>query len=69
VSEVVRAPWTPEQVDALEKRQIRADRHPYTCGEHSSLPLVPTRLGWMCWKPGCSYRQDWAHAADMDTQP
>lgn len=71
----IRAPFTPEQVRALNRWQQDARVHPFTCGlnraddahrayaaEHSQHDwgiLVATRDGWVC--PVCGYRQYWAH--------
>jgi ribosomal protein S27AE len=58
-----RAPWTPEQVAALNDFQQRGEFHPFTCptrydnGTH--VVLVAHEDGWHC--PACDYRQDWAH--------
>jgi hypothetical protein len=56
-SKEIKAPWTPEQVEALWRHQVNPIVHPYTCicGEN----LVPTPDGWVCEK--CPYRQNWAH--------
>lgn len=65
---IIRAPWTPEQVDALNAFQRRGGMHPFTCGgEHTpaSPALVAYTDGWRCPQPygeSCDYRQDWAHA-------
>lgn len=60
-----RAPWTDEQIAALNARQRDWMRHPYTCEAHSNTALLATREGWTCPLPGCGYRQAWAHAADV----
>ncbi|GLP64265.1 hypothetical protein TUSST3_08850 [Streptomyces sp. TUS-ST3] len=71
---IIRAPWTPEQVDALNAFQRRGGMHPFTCGgEHTpaSPALVAYTDGWRCPQPygeSCDYRQDWAHAF-MTEQP
>lgn len=67
-------PWTPEQVEALNRFQRYPAYHPFTCGgdrmdaghrayqaEHGGDfgQLVATTEGWRC--PVCGYRQDWAH--------
>jgi len=73
----ITAPFTDEQVAALNSYQMDGRFHPFTCGgsrddaaheaaraEHG-LPepgiLVARREGWTC--PGCGYTQSWAHAA------
>ncbi|MFD9004449.1 hypothetical protein ACFV0T_26410 [Streptomyces sp. NPDC059582] len=64
MSNQIRAPWTPEQVAALEQFQIGGRMHPFTCGaaRHALAPrLVPSREGWHCPDPDCDYTQDWAH--------
>lgn len=67
------APWTPEQVMALNKYQRAGWMHPFTCGicrERlgtrdaegnwvSDRELVATIKGWIC--PTCDYTQNWAH--------
>lgn len=60
------APFTPAQVEALNKWQERDDVHPFTCarphGGHGVI-LRATEQGWVC--PAtplhCDYTQDWAH--------
>lgn len=61
------APFTAEQVAALNARQQDGRFHPYTCGsgrrqdEHhldGEGVLVATEEGWVC--PYCDYRQNWA---------
>lgn len=67
--EMLHAPWTPDQVVALNQWQLRGDVHPYTCpGENGPLcsrrDLTATPDGWIC---ECGrYTQDWAweHAAE-----
>lgn len=69
---LIRAPWTPEQVAALNAFQQRGGMHPFTCGgDHApgSPVLVAHEDGWRCSDPyreGCDYRQDWAHAFMVD---
>jgi len=64
---MIRAPWTPEQVTALNAFQQRGGMHPFTCGgDHTpgSPALVAYTDGWRCPQPygeACDYRQDWAH--------
>lgn len=71
---MVKAPFTPEQVAAMNRYQQAGDMHPFTCGNNRSDAahqayqerhggdlgqLVATVTGWMC--PVCGYTQDWAH--------
>jgi hypothetical protein len=53
----ITAPWTPEQVEALNAYQQLGMFHPFTCGTQSTS-LVATEAGWIC--PCCTYKQDWA---------
>lgn len=63
------APWTDEQVAALNRWQRRGDVHPFTC-DNGSHVLVATNQGWICPKHGCDYRQNWAHVfMAVDSQP
>lgn len=60
------APWTPEEVQALNRFQSAGRMHPFTCPEHTpgSPMLVADEDGWRCSDPyneECTYRQDWAH--------
>jgi hypothetical protein len=55
------APWSDEQVAALQRQQRDERFHGYTCGNdhEGDRVLIPTPDGWRC--PTCDYRQDWAH--------
>lgn len=58
----VKAPWTTEQVDALNAFQKLSQFHPFTCPGHEGggdRDLVATRRGWICCH--CDYTQDFAH--------
>ena len=64
----VRAPWTDEQVEALNRYQQERWFHPFTCASGNRTDaahtdgegiLRATNNGWEC--PFCDYRQDWAH--------
>lgn len=70
----INAPFTPEQVKALNEFQNRVDWHPFTCDgdrqdeAHKAYQakhggdfgqLVATAEGWVC--PVCDYKQSWAH--------
>lgn len=76
------APWTPEQVVALNKWQDSGKVHPFTCGgermddAHRAYQaqvggdfgqLVAAADGWFC--PVCGYRQNWAHAFMAQERP
>lgn len=73
---MIRAPFTPAQVQILNERQCQIETavamfHPFTCqdrstsvhGEHGGDRglLIATTQGWMC--PYCGHTQDWAHKA------
>jgi hypothetical protein len=66
MTDLIHAPWTTEQVTALNAFQHRGRMHPFTCGathaSGQSPVLVATNSGWVCPDPQCVYRQDWAHA-------
>ncbi|MFH9765138.1 hypothetical protein ACH4N4_30605 [Streptomyces microflavus] len=71
MTDTIIAPWTSEQVAALEAFQTASGMHPFTCGgDQHSLPLrlVPSHSGWYCPDPACGYRQDWAHAFMADPE-
>lgn len=54
-------PWTPEQVEALNRWQETDRVHPFTCAsDHDGeRRLIAAEDGWRC--PTCEYRQTWAH--------
>ncbi|MFB7162295.1 hypothetical protein [Streptomyces sp. NPDC056242] len=66
-TEIINAPWTSEQVDALNRYQQAGRMHPFTCGalhtSGQSPVLNATDSGWICPDPTCEYTQDWAHAS------
>ncbi|MFZ3592279.1 hypothetical protein [Streptomyces sp. BH104] len=69
MTETIRAPWTSEQVDALNGFQQTGGMHPFTCGteHHVQSPVLDaTHSGWICPDPSCDYTQDWAHAFMAD---
>jgi hypothetical protein len=66
----IKAPWSAEQVDALNRFQRTPHIHPFTCPGHDGggdRDLVATRQGWIC--RHCDYRQDWAHDLMLDAPP
>jgi fido (protein-threonine AMPylation protein) len=61
------APFTPEQVQALNEYQEKLCFHPFTCGNGSHHRiLVATPDGWVC--RDCDYTQNWAHAFMAERQ-
>ena len=69
----LRAPFTPEQVEALNEYQQGGWMHPFTCGgtcrERLGIEaeLVATEAGWVC--ETCDYTQDWAHPMMIEGPP
>ncbi|MFF4746823.1 hypothetical protein [Streptomyces sp. NPDC001268] len=64
-AEIISAPWTSEQVQALNDYQERGQMHPFTCGggphRLGRSPLLDAaHSGWICPDPDCDYTQDWA---------
>lgn len=57
----ITAPWTEEQVKALEARQDMEMLHEYTC--ECGHQLIPSKDGWFCEE--CPYTQNWCHALDV----
>jgi ribosomal protein L37AE/L43A len=65
MSDIIKAPWTPEQITKLESFQKDHRVHPYTCtAGHSHGVLRPTTNGWIC--DICGYQQDWVSSACLD---
>jgi hypothetical protein len=69
---MVRAPFTSQEVESLNRWQNATWVHPYTCGSgrrkdathvDGEGKLVATETGWSC--PYCEYTQDWAHGFMM----
>jgi hypothetical protein len=61
------APFTADQVDALNVFQRLGYIHPFTCPGHEGggdRDLIATRGGWICCH--CDYRQDWAHVGMLN---
>jgi len=56
----IKTPFTPEQVEQLNRFQSLGNVHPFTCGNNSRhRDLVATESGWKCLD--CDYTQQWAH--------
>lgn len=61
MTDIIKPPWTMEQIDALASFQESYRTHPFTCGgKDCRAALRPTRDGWVC--PVCDYTQGWAWA-------
>lgn len=59
----VYAPFTLEQISALNAYQQAGYVHPFTCGTTNPdcrADLVATASGWIC-PMGCGYTQDWCY--------
>jgi hypothetical protein len=62
---MLKAPWTKEQIEKLNKWQQSGMVHPYTCGgkkdgKDCREVLAATENGWIC-PANCGYTQNWAH--------
>lgn len=67
MTDTITAPWTPDQVDRLNRFQHTGYVHPFTCPDAhdgADRTLVATKAGWVC--PHCDYRQNWAHAVMLE---
>jgi hypothetical protein len=66
----ITAPFTEEQVEALNRWQKTGQLHPFTCPgdlvicNEAGRELIATTHGWEC-KCG-AYRQTWAHGFMVD---
>jgi hypothetical protein len=68
---ILQAPWTTEQVQALNSWQTSGVVHPFTCGNGSHV-LRATPEGWVCdecMRLGRSYTQDWCHDFQAEGKP
>lgn len=76
--DLTHAPWTDEEVDALNIWQASPNVHPFTCpnrgdGSHEEVEgedlgqLLATEDGWVCLD--CDYEQKWAHAFMLQLPP
>jgi len=72
VRDIIKAPFTDDQIASLNAYQKSLHVHPYTCGnDHMGVHftvddriLIADLFGWHC--PKCSYLQDWAHVFSAD---
>lgn len=67
----ITAPFTAEQVDALNRWQHYGFSHEFTCPndvshDEAGRILVATTSGWHC--PWCGYTQNWAHDFMLEKQ-
>jgi hypothetical protein len=75
----ITSPFTPPQVEALNRWQRTDWVHAFTCADRNTPAhhayakahgqgdhgiLTATRDGWVC--PVCGYRQNWAHGFMLD---
>lgn len=68
MAKILKAPWTRDQLDKLQKRQSRGDLHQYRCGK-CGKGLIATPSGWACEGlvaqiKTCDYTQDWCYQSD-----
>ena len=61
---VAYAPWTDEQVDALDKWQGDETQHPYTCVCGESL--TPHNDGWQC--DYCGHKQNFCYEFSLNPE-
>src|SRR4030067_1332513 len=67
MSEIIKSPWTSEQINLLKERQQDTSQHPYTC--NLGHILTPTKDGWRCFVTKClNYKQDWALIVDRSEE-
>lgn len=71
--DMIYAPWTPEEVQNLNRWQVAGGMHPFTCGgqKHDGEikpSLIAEHDGWVCPVVDCNYRQNWAHAFMADSK-
>lgn len=60
MTDVIKAPWSDEQIKLFNNYQYHCQFHPYTCGKDSNHRLlVATVIGFVCLD--CDYRQHWAY--------
>ena len=64
MTERLHAPWTEQQVAALNAFQRSGVMRPFTCEMPHRLhqTLIAEPDGWHCPDEQCDYRQTWAHA-------
>lgn len=64
-TELINAPFSEDQVEALNAWQEARLVTPYLCPKYHVGPddrvLIATRKGWVCSDTACDYTQNWAH--------
>jgi hypothetical protein len=58
------APFTPDEVEALNRWQQYGPGHPFTCPRShggTNVALIARTDAWHCSDPACGFTQDWAH--------
>lgn len=68
MSNIIKAPFTDEEVKNLNEFQKLGFVHVFTCGNdhEGNRVLVATNKGWIC--PSCDYTQNWCHAIMVDVK-
>lgn len=64
--EKLHAPWTDDEVRALNICQQQGRIHPFTC--KNGHVIRARNSGWYCPAEGCTYTQSWAHAFMADPE-
>lgn len=71
MADEIHAPWTPEQVQAINRHQAAAE-YPLICSRtrdrHGGLRmvLIARRDGMRCSDPSCDYQQSWVRGYMAD---
>ena len=55
------APWTPDEVDAINRWQKKPAVHEFTCDQGHHVALIAETCKLTCPHPGCLYTQTWVH--------
>lgn len=65
---ITRAPWTKEQVDAINRFQERDGVERYVCRLHLArdVVLIAATDHMFCPRMGCGHRQDWVYDATLE---
>lgn len=64
----LRAPFTEDQVEAINAFQANRRNHPFTCGTEGCREVLAAHVdGMKC--PKCGYVQEWVHSFMAEPQP